>query len=164
MSNRFTEKAEKALNNAVKTAEEFGHTYIGSEHILLSLCRTQESIASIILNKFSITKENVFNSIKDYSGVGLKSTLSPKDMTPCSKKIVENAYRISVRYNCAKIGTEHILLSLLEEKDSVAVKLMSFCKADTVSNITKCTGTVRKSYTKVCIDTHNETGTVSTVG
>ena len=132
MSNRFTEKAEKALNNAVKTAEEFGHTYIGSEHILLSLCRTQESVAAIILSKFSITKEKIFNAIKDYSGIGLKSSLTPKDMTPCSKKIVENAYRISVRYNCTKIGTEHILLSLLEERDSVGVKLLNFCGADVV--------------------------------
>ena len=55
MSNRFTEKAEKALNNAVKTAEEFGHTYIGSEHILLSLARCAESAAAIILNKYSAT-------------------------------------------------------------------------------------------------------------
>ena len=130
MSNRFTEKAEKALNNAVKTAEEFGHTYIGSEHILLSLCRATESAAAIILGKFAVTAEKVANSIKEYSGSGLKSSLTPKDMTPCSKKIVEGSYRISVKYGAPKIGTEHILLALLEEKTSVAVKLLIYMGVD----------------------------------
>ena len=130
MSNRFTEKAEKALNNAVRTAEEFGHTYIGSEHILLSLCRATESAAAIILGKFTVTAEKTAHSIKEYSGAGLKSTLTPKDMTPCSKKIVEGSYRISVKYGAQKIGTEHILFALLEEKTSVAVKLLIYMGVD----------------------------------
>ena len=130
MSNRFTEKAEKALNNAVKTAEEFGHTYIGSEHILLSLCRATESAAAIILNKYSVTSEKVALAIKEYSGSGLKSTLTPKDMTPCSKKIVEGSYRISVKYGAPRIGTEHILLALLEEKSSVSMKLLLYMGID----------------------------------
>ncbi len=130
MSNRFTEKAEKALNNAVKTAEEFGHTYIGSEHILLSLARAAESAAAIILNKYSATAEKTAVSIKEYSGAGLKSALTPKDMTPCSKKIVEGSYRISMKYGAQKIGTEHILLALLEEKTSVAIKLLTYMGVD----------------------------------
>ncbi len=133
MSNRFTEKAEKALNSAVKTAEEFGHTYIGSEHILLSLCRATESAAAIILNKHSVTAEKTVVAIKEYSGTGLKSTLTPKDMTPCSKKIVEGSYRISVKYGAQKIGTEHILGALLEEKNSVAIKLLSYMGVDTTA-------------------------------
>lgn len=130
MSNRFTEKAEKALNNAVKTAEEFGHTYIGSEHILLSLARCAESAAAIILNKYSATAEKTAAAIKEYSGSGLKSSLTPKDMTPCSKKIVEGSYRISMKYGAQKIGTEHILLALLEEKNSVAIKLLTYMGID----------------------------------
>ncbi len=130
MSNRFTEKAEKALNNAVKTAEEFGHTYIGSEHILLSLARAAESAAAIILNKYSATAEKTAVAIKEYSGAGLKSALTPKDMTPCSKKIVEGSYRISMKYGAQKIGTEHILLALLEEKTSVAIKLLTYMGVD----------------------------------
>ncbi len=133
MSNRFTEKAEKALNSAVKTAEEFGHTYIGSEHILLSLCRAAESAAAIILNKYSVTAEKTAVAIKEYSGTGLKSTLTPKDMTPCSKKIVEGSYRISMKYGAQKIGTEHILSALLEEKNSVALKLLSYMGVDVVA-------------------------------
>ena len=132
MSNRFTEKAEKVLNNAVKTAEEFGHTYIGSEHILLSLAREEHSTAFIILHKYGIYAERIKSAINEYSGSGFKSSLSPKDMTPCCKKIVENSYRISLRYGAQKIGTEHILLAITEERDSVASKLLNFIGADIV--------------------------------
>ena len=59
MSNRFTDKAEEALNSAVKVAEEHGHTYIGSEHILLSLCRITGSSASVLLHKYGIIIANV---------------------------------------------------------------------------------------------------------
>ncbi len=130
MSNRFTEKAERALNFAVKIAEEHGHTYIGSEHILLALCREEHSSAALILHKYGITAQKVQSAIKEYSGTGIKSSLSPKDMTPCCKRIVENSYRISVRYSAQKIGTEHILLAILEERDSVGTKLLSFIGGD----------------------------------
>lgn len=131
MSNRFTEKAERALNGAVKCAEAFGHTYIGSEHILLSLADTQDSVGAILLAKHGATAEKIKRAIKECSGEGLKSTLTPKDMTPCSKKIVENSYRISVKYNASRIGTEHILLALLEEKESVSSKMLIYIKIDT---------------------------------
>ncbi len=130
MSNRFTEKAERALNTAVKIAEEYGHTYIGSEHVLLSLSEIVDSSAAAILSKHGVTGEKITNAIKEYSGVGLKSTLTPKDMTPCCKKIVENAYRISVRFSASKIGTEHILMAILEEKACVATKLLTYLNAD----------------------------------
>ena len=130
MSNRFTEKAERALNNAIKFAEEFGHTYIGSEHILLSLSKESESSACAILAKHEITAEILEEIIKNYSGIGTKSTLTPKDMTPCCKKIVENSYKISIRYGATKIGTEHILLSIMEEKNTVAIKLLTSKGAD----------------------------------
>ncbi len=149
MGNRFTDKAEKALNNAVKCAESFGHSYIGSEHILLSICQITESVASVILAKYSITSEKIKKAIKEYSGAGLKSTLSPKDMTPCSKKIIENAYRISVRYNSQKIGTEHILLAILEERDAVAVKILKLIDLDitlVIDEISSLLHTADKNY------------------
>lgn len=131
MSNKFTEKAERALNNAVKIAESLGHTYIGSEHILLSLVKEQSSSASGILAKHKIDAERLTTSIKEFSGYGTKSSLNPKDMTPRCRKIVENSYRISIRYGAVRIGTEHILLAILEERDSSAVKLLKSFGTDT---------------------------------
>lgn len=135
MSNRFTEKAEKALNNAINIAEAFGHTYIGSEHILLSVLEIKDSSASVILTKNGLTPEKVKTAIKEISGIGTKSSLTPKDMTPRCRRIVEASYKISLRYGGAKIGTEHILLAILEEKDSVGAKIISAVGADSVTVI-----------------------------
>lgn len=133
MSNKFTEKAEQALNSAVLLAEEFGHTYIGSEHILLSIAKNADSTAAVILKKNGITYDKVFNTLKDYSGIGSKSTLSPKDMTPRCRKIIESSYKISLRYGAEKIGTEHILLAILEEKDCIGVRIITFAGGDVLS-------------------------------
>ena len=125
MSNKFTEKAERALNNAIKIAESLGHTYVGSEHILLSLTKEEGSTAEVILTKYGVTADSLEETIKNYSGHGAKSSLSPKDMTPCCKKIVENSYKVSIKYAALKIGTEHILFAVMEEKNSVALKLLT---------------------------------------
>lgn len=124
MSNKFTEKAENALNSAVKLAESLGHTYIGTEHILLSLYEDDSSCAAVILKRSGVKKKAVSDAIKDYSGVGIKSVLTSKDTTPRCRRILESSYKISRRYSSDKIGTEHVLLALLEERDSVAVKIL----------------------------------------
>ena len=130
MSDRFTEKAENALNRSVKTAERLGHTYIGTEHILLSLTEDEMCCASLILKKNGIDRTKLFSVIKDYSGVGVKSKLSSKDLTPRARKILENSYTNAMQFGGGKIGTEHILLSLIEEKDSVAIKVLNILKTD----------------------------------
>ena len=130
MSDRFTEKAENALNRSVKIAEKFGHTYIGSEHLLLSLAEDELCCAALILKKSGIDKKKITSVIKDYSGTGVKSKLSSKDLTPRARKILEGSYNNAIEYSGGTIGTEHILLSLIEERDSVAIKLLKNLKAD----------------------------------
>ena len=130
MNNRFTEKAENALNRSVFIAEDFGHTYIGTEHILLSLIEDDSSTASFILNKFNIKYEKLKKAIKEYSGTGAKSTLSIKDITPKGRRILEASYDYSIKFGNGKIGTEHILISILEEKETIAIKLIKTLGAD----------------------------------
>ena len=133
MTNNFTEKAEKALENSVKFAEEYGHTFIGSEHILRALIEDELSCSYALLTKCSANKAKIEKAIKDYSGIGLKSKLSPGDMTPRCRKIIEGAYKNSIKYSSVKIGTEHLLIALLEEKDCVAIKLLEYIGLDVVS-------------------------------
>ncbi len=130
MANNFTEKAEKALNFAVKVAESLGHTYIGTEHLLRALMEDTLSCSYALLTKCGAVKEKIDAAIKDYSGTGAKSRLSAKDMTPRCRKVIEGSYRNSIKYSSARIGTEHLLLSLVEEKDSVAVKILDFIGVD----------------------------------
>ena len=59
MSNNFTPKAENALNRSVELAEEFGHTYIGTEHVLLALAEDESCTASVMMKKHKITTEKL---------------------------------------------------------------------------------------------------------
>ena len=133
MSNRFTEKAEKVLNGAASIAESLGHTYIGSEHLLLSIAKEKDCNAAVILTKRGVMYDKLLGVIKDFSGVGAKSNLTPRDMTPRTRKIVEGAYRISVRYGSLRIGTDHILLAILEEKECIGARALSLAGADVLS-------------------------------
>ena len=130
MSDRFTEKAENALNKSVKIAEKLGHTYIGSEHLLLALSEDESSCAALILKKNGTGKDKIYACIKEYSGTGVKSSLSSKDLTPRARKILEGSYNNANQYGDGTIGTEHILLSLIEEKDCVATKLLKNMRVD----------------------------------
>ncbi len=133
MSNNFTSKAENALNQAVKIAEEHGHTYIGTEHVLLALATDEGSCASILLRKSRITKDGLSVIVKEYAGIGSFSRLTSKDTTPKCRKILESSYKIAKKYSSEKIGTEHLLLSILEEKECVAFKILTKTEADLIT-------------------------------
>lgn len=124
MGKRFTEKAEKALNSSVRIAEEFGHTYVGTEHILLSLLADEQTCASFILKKRLVTYERLYKTIAEYGGLGEKSHLSIGDITPRGRDVLEESYNNSLKYGDGIIGTDHILLSILDEKNSVAIKVL----------------------------------------
>ena len=130
MNNKFTEKAEYALNRAVKLAEGLGHTYIGTEHILLSLSEPTGGCAEALIAKTKLTPERIDKAIREISGVGVKSELSSKDTTPRCRSVIEGSYRNSKKYFSEKIGTEHILLALLEERECVAARIFIRCDID----------------------------------
>lgn len=132
MSNNFTVKAEQALNRSVGLAESFGHTYIGTEHVLLALAEDETSCASILLKKHKLSKEKISLAIKDYSGMGAPGKLSSKDTTPKCRKILEASYKIAKRYSSDKVGTEHLLLAILDEKECVASKILTKIEADVI--------------------------------
>ena len=92
MNSKFTEKAEKALNGTVAVAESFGHTYIGTEHVLLSLALEKLSCASVLLARCKVTDTRVSEAMREYAGVGAHTRLSAKDMTPRCRKAVEASY------------------------------------------------------------------------
>lgn len=132
MSNNFTAKAENALNRAVILAEELGHTYIGTEHILLALAEDETSCAAIILKKNKITKHIISCAIKEYSGIGSQTKLTSKDTTPKCRRLLENSYKLMKKYASDKIGTEHLLLSIVEERECVASKILTKIEADLI--------------------------------
>ncbi len=125
MVNRFTQKAQNALNRALLAASKLGHTYIGSEHILIGLAEEKESAASRLLQSRGITPLRLKEAVADLAGVGQPSSPTPSDMTPRTKKILENASGIAAKCSAGFIGTEHLLGALLEERETVAFKILA---------------------------------------
>lgn len=120
----FTQKANTALNSAISFAEQSGHTYIGSEHLLYGLLVSDGSIASTMLESKGITADNVQKIITKNVGVGTPTVLSPGDFTPRSKNIVETAIMTARSGGQGFAGTEHILLAILRDTSCFAVSLL----------------------------------------
>lgn len=124
MNNRFTQKAQHALTQALATAQEMGHTYVGTEHILMGLLLTDDSIACRILNERGVNTESTKELIASSVGTGTPSTVSAADMTPMTKKVIEESSFASSRMSHNYIGTEHLLLAIISETESFANKLI----------------------------------------
>ncbi len=120
----FTDKAEKAVNNALSLAENLGHTYVGSEHILLGLLKEKNSVAATALEELGIEFENVETLIKEEIGAGSRSSVSREDFTPRTREILESAVICAAKEDKKSVGTEHILLSIVEDDESYAMKLI----------------------------------------
>lgn len=123
--NYFTQKASEVLNIAIKSAENFGHNYIGSEHILLALVREEAGVAYSVLDGKGITAEDIEKFIKENVGIGSATRLTPDDFTPRSKRILDMAFQIARSMLHSFVDTEHLLLALLQEDDSYAVKFIN---------------------------------------
>ena len=123
--NGFTKKANTALNNAVNCAENFGHNYIGSEHLLLGILQEGTGVGAVVLQNRGITANNVEQMIKQIIGVGAPTKLSINDFTPRCKRIIEISITQSRALGSHYVGTEHILLGILKEGDSYAVKFLN---------------------------------------
>ena len=124
MANRFTRKAQQVLQIAMQIASELGHTYIGSEHLLLALMSEDAGVAAHYLAERGASAERIQDAIVEKAGEGSPTDVSANDLTPRTKHIIENSLSESQRYGQNYIGTEHLLLSLLEERDCVAVQIL----------------------------------------
>ena len=124
MNNRFTAKAQNVLNNALRIAAALGHTYIGSEHLLLSLAAEGEGVAAKLLAARGVTPDDIQRVLVETAGQGTMSHVTPTDMTPRTKRILEASAVESEKCGQNYIGTEHLLLALLSERDSVAVQIL----------------------------------------
>ena len=122
--NGFTEKANEALNLAIEAAQELGHTYIGSEHILLGLLREKSGVAAVVLDKLGVTDEKLDQMIREKIGAGMRTSLTADDFTPRSKRILQIAVMEAAHMGHNYVGTEHLLLAVLQEGDSYGVRFL----------------------------------------
>ncbi len=121
---KLTERAKAAINSAGQSAMELGHSYIGTEHLLLGLIREGEGVAHTILEENGITYDKVVEKIEKLIGVEPPISDSSIGFTPRTKSVLERSLSESMRFGHGYIGTEHILISLMRESQSVAVRIM----------------------------------------
>ena len=124
MTNRFTRKAQNALNHALIAARSFGHSYVGTEHLLAGLASDSESVSARILAAKGATRAKIIDTITTAIGTGTPTDVTAADLTPRTKQIIEMSAYTSTRLGHSYIGTEHLLLSLLEETDCVALRVL----------------------------------------
>ena len=125
-SNRFTKRAQGALELSLEQARRLGHVYIGSEHILLGLVGEAECVAAKLLLSHGISFESVKKTVLEVTGIGIPGDVSASNMTPSAKKIIERSAQIAKKYEQRIVGTEHILLALAEQSECVGVKILEF--------------------------------------
>ncbi len=127
---RFTKKAAAALGEAMECAGRLGHTYIGSEHLLLGILRQGDSIGARLLLGRGITFEKAEKKVASLVGSGNATNLSGRDMTPRARRVIEQAFTIARRYGQSQVGTEHLLSALLTQRQSTAAAVIGKMGAD----------------------------------
>ena len=124
---KFTKRAEKAIEIANEVAIQLGHNYIGTEHLLYGLIKEGSGIASKILEDQGITSEQVLEEIEEL--IGTNRTLVDLiglnvGFTPRTKRVIENSFVEAKKQGSDYIGTEHLLIGIMREADSVAVRIL----------------------------------------
>ena len=126
MNYRFNGKANKVITRAEEEARDLGAEYIGTEHLLLGLASETSCVAGSLFMRYGVTPEAIRNLIKEYSGEKPKTDPDRKlFFTPKANRIFETADKEAKRMGSKAIGTEHILVGILSERDSVAIRIMA---------------------------------------
>ena len=121
----FTESARKVIEYAKNFSIENNYPYIGTEHILYGLIAEGEGLAAVILKKQDLTEEYIEEEILKIDGImNTQVNEDEVDFTPRAKRIIANSQKEALRMGQNYVGSEHILLSLMREIDSVAVRIL----------------------------------------
>ena len=121
---KFTKSGEKVLSIANELAIDLGHCYIGTEHILYGLSCEENGVAGKVLENQNVTPEDILDKIEELIGGQVKENFSVLGFTPRTKKILENAYLEAKKLGSNYIGTEHLLIGIMKETDSLAIRIL----------------------------------------
>ncbi|OQX54004.1 MAG: hypothetical protein B5M48_01910 [Candidatus Omnitrophica bacterium 4484_213] len=126
MFSRFTERARKIILLAKEEAKRLNHDYIGTEHILLGLVREGEGVAAAVLEGLlGISLETVRLEVEKLIKPGSNLLVSGDiPFTPKAKEVLELAFDEAKKMGHNYIGTEHLLLGLLREKEGIGAQVL----------------------------------------
>ncbi len=126
----LTQKANEALNCAIQLAGELGHTYVGSEHLLLGLLHDEQNVCRLAFPDKKVTYERLYQLISDAIGRGCPCVLTPSDFTPRLRRILEMATIYSRICTQPNVGTDHIFMALLKEPECYALRFLKLMEID----------------------------------
>ncbi|HEY2937908.1 MAG TPA: Clp protease N-terminal domain-containing protein [Gaiellaceae bacterium] len=131
MFERFDERARQVVVLAQDEARALRHNYIGTEHLLLGLFRVEQGIAAQVLESLDIRVEDARVAVVRIVGEGDEARAGQIPFTPRAKKVLEHALRQALSLTHNYIGTEHILLGLVHEREGVGARVLLDFGADT---------------------------------
>ncbi len=123
-SANFTDSALAAISHGIMRAGQMGHTYVGTEHLLLGILNDGSSAAASILQRFSVSYSAVEKKISELIGTGEPTVVTGAQLTPAAKRCVRFAKRTAGEISDAKVGTEHILCAILNQQNSTARSIL----------------------------------------
>ena len=121
---KFTSQAQSALRRSHEAARELGHSYVGSEHLLLALLEESAGVTCQVLERLGVTREAARERVARGVGVGIPGTAPAQGLTPRLRRIIAWAVEESLRGGCGSVGTEHLLLGVLREEESMAMRVL----------------------------------------
>lgn len=133
----FSSEAAEALGCAITIAGQMGHTYIGSEHLLCAFAKSPESAAGALLIRQRIRFRDLILQLKERVGIGQSTELSENDFSPRLRKLLLNARNFASAKNEGYVGTEHIMLAMLTDRECTAYSMLCE-RGDSVSKLYAC--------------------------
>lgn len=126
----FAIGAKQAIANSIAKACALGHNHIGSEHLLLGILSVDEGCAYNILTLRGVTGNRVTELIIKYQGQGKPTVLDKNSLSECAFRILQNSALEAKNSDSAFVGTEHMLMAVLKEKESTAVEIIKSLELD----------------------------------
>ena len=121
---QFTADAERAMELSQEAASELGHGYVGTEHLLMGLIRTNQGIAHEVLTECGLTDDMLEDIVKKIVGTGLSGANPLQGWSPRAQHAIQIANEDARRGGTVQIGTEHLLSGLLREGNNMAVRVL----------------------------------------
>ena len=126
---RFTERARLSLSKAQSVAQKLGHSYVGTEHVLLGIASEGEGLGAKVLRDNGLDEALLTELLEKFIGRGAPS-IPPQGLTPGAKRVIELAIIDANRLGHSYIGTEHLLMGILREPESAGAKLITSTGVD----------------------------------
>ncbi|HPC24039.1 MAG TPA: ATP-dependent Clp protease ATP-binding subunit [Fervidobacterium sp.] len=124
MFDRFSERSAKVFVTAQEEAKDLGHSYVGTEHLLLAILKLNDKPLSTILEKYGLTYARVKNEVISIVGMGMRGFIMSPQMTPRARKVTEIAFEEARMTGNEKIDPEHLLLGILREGEGIAIHIL----------------------------------------